>query len=470
MKPHIAVIGDLMIDHYLWGKSDRISPEAPVPVVEIEKETSTLGGAGNVVSNLISLGADVTVFSVVGDDEIANQLVKLLENIGAKHFLVMDEKRKTSKKSRIIASHQQVIRYDKESKTPIDTKHEKELIKALFTSVHTFDLILISDYNKGVVTKSLIEKINFVALGTNLKVLADPKGSDFSKYLGCYLLTPNKKEASLATNIDIVDDDSLYQALKKLHNIAALQIPLITLSEDGIAFLDENSNLIKKPTVAKEVFDVTGAGDTVLAALGIMLAQNKNINDAVSFANLAAGVVVGKIGSATVNMQEIEEYKLSLHQSSVENKIQSFNKISNTISFLKQKNKKIVFTNGCFDILHKGHASYLNQAKKLGDILIVGLNSDDSVKRLKGKNRPINTQEDRAYILASLEAVDYVVIFDEDTPYSLIKIIKPDILVKGADYKNKQVVGSDIAKEVKLIEFVDGKSTTNLINQIQKRS
>jgi D-beta-D-heptose 7-phosphate kinase/D-beta-D-heptose 1-phosphate adenosyltransferase len=331
MKPHIAVIGDLMIDHYLWGKSDRISPEAPVPVIEIEKETSTLGGAGNVVSNLISLGADVTVFSVVGDDEIANQLVKLLENIGAKHFLVMDEKRKTSKKSRIIASHQQVIRYDKESKTPIDTKHEKELIKALFTSVHTFDLILISDYNKGVVTKSLIEKINFAALGTNLKVLADPKGSDFGKYLGCYLLTPNKKEASLATNIDIVDDDSLYQALKKLHNIAALQIPLITLSEDGIAFLDENSNLIKKPTVAKEVFDVTGAGDTVLAALGIMLAQNKNINDAVSFANLAAGVVVGKIGSATVNMQEIEEYKLSLHQSSVENKIQSFNKISNNI-------------------------------------------------------------------------------------------------------------------------------------------
>jgi len=243
---------------------------------------------------------------------------------------------------------------------------------------------------------------------------------------------------------------------------------MITLSEDGIAYLDKKDNLIISPTVAKEVYDVTGAGDTVLASLGYSLAIGKNIEESVKFANLAASVVVGKIGSATATIEEIEEYKSSIHKSSIDSHIKTFEEIQKTIKRLKQQNKKIVFTNGCFDILHRGHISYLDIAKSFGDILIVGLNSDNSVRTLKGENRPINNEDDRAFILGALESVDYVVKFSEDTPLNLIELIKPDILVKGGDYKGKIIVGSDIAKEVKLVNFIDGKSTTNTIKKIQK--
>lgn len=447
------------------GKTDRISPEAPVQVVEVEKETTVLGGAGNVVNNLVALGADVMVISVVGEDKNADELTQMLEKIKVRHYLICDENRKTTKKSRIIASHQQVVRYDHESKEEISPQSEAIIIAGLLKIIDKFDTILVSDYGKGVITNSLMGKINFCASGNDVKVLVDPKGDDYSKYIGSYLLTPNKKEAQIATKIEIDDDESLKVALKKLHNTACLQVPMITLSEDGIAILDENNNVVKKPTVAREVYDVTGAGDTVLASLGYCLAKDDNIIEAMEFANLAAGVVVGKIGSATATLEEIEEYKSSLHKSSIESHIKTFKEIENTVERLKKQNKKIVFTNGCFDILHKGHVQYLDKAKSFGDVLILGLNSDSSVKALKGDNRPINTQDDRAYILAALESVDYVVIFDDNTPLSLIQIVKPDILVKGGDYEGKEVVGSDIAKEVNLVQFVDGKSTTKTIEK-----
>jgi len=466
-KPNILVIGDLMIDHYLWGNVNRISPEAPVQVVEVEKETTVLGGAGNVVNNLVALGADVMVMSVVGEDKNGDEITQMLESIKVKHYLICDKNRKTTKKSRIIASHQQVVRYDHESKEDISAESEALLTTGLLNIIEEFDVVLVSDYGKGVITDSLMGKINFCASGNDVKVLVDPKGDDYSKYIGSYLLTPNKKEAQIATKMEINDDASLKVALKKLHNTACLQVPMITLSEDGIAILDENNNVIKKPTVAREVYDVTGAGDTVLASLGYCLAKDDNIVEAMEFANLAAGVVVGKIGSATATLEEIEEYKSSLHKSSIESHIKTFKEIENTVERLKKQNKKIVFTNGCFDILHKGHVQYLDKAKSFGDVLILGLNSDSSVKALKGDNRPINTQDDRAYILAALESVDYVVIFDDNTPLSLIQIVQPDILVKGGDYEGKEVVGSDIAKEVKLVQFVDGKSTTKTIEKIQ---
>ena len=314
-----------------------------------------------------------------------------------------------------------------------------------------------------------MNKINFCASSFDKKVLVDPKGDDYSKYIGSYLLTPNKKEAILATDIDIQDKNSLKEALKSLHNKASLTVPMITLSEDGIAILDENDEVIITPTVAREVYDVTGAGDTVLASLGFCLAQGEDILSSVKFANLAAGVVVGKLGSATASIEEIEEYKSTLHKSSIDSHIKTFAEIEKTVKRLKKQNKKIVFTNGCFDILHRGHVSYLDVAKSYGDILILGLNSDESVKRLKGENRPINNEDDRGFILAALESVDYVVTFSEDTPLELIKIIKPDILVKGGDYKGKEVVGSDIANEVKLVEFIDGKSTTKTISKIKNQ-
>ena len=466
-KPNILVIGDLMIDHYLWGSANRISPEAPVQVVDVQKETTVLGGAGNVVNNLVSLGADVMVISVVGEDAVSAELTQMLEDIKVRQYLICDENRKTTKKSRIIASAQQIIRYDQESKEDISAQSEALITMGLLKIIDQFDVILVSDYGKGVITDSLMGKIIFCASGSNTKVLVDPKGDDYTKYIGSYLLTPNKKEAQEATNIDINDDASLKVALKKLHNTACLQVPMITLSEDGIAILDENDNVIKKPTVAREVFDVTGAGDTVLASLGYCLAKGDNIVDAMEFANLAAGVVVGKIGSATATIEEIEEYKSSLHKSSIESHLKTFDEIEQTVARLKKQNKKIVFTNGCFDILHKGHVQYLDKAKSFGDVLILGLNSDASVSALKGPSRPINNEDDRGYILAALESVDYVVKFTDDTPLSLIEIVQPDVLVKGGDYEGKKVVGSEIAKELKLVQFVDGKSTTKTIEKIQ---
>jgi D-beta-D-heptose 7-phosphate kinase/D-beta-D-heptose 1-phosphate adenosyltransferase len=466
--PKILVVGDLMIDHYLWVDTNRISPEAPVQVVNITNESSVLGGAGNVVNNLVSLGSDVTVMSAIGEDKNADELQLLLDEINVEHYLIIDENRKTTKKSRIISSNQQIVRYDNETLEPINYECEKALTIKVLEIIHNYDIVLLSDYGKGVLSENLISKIIFIANGANIKVLVDPKGKDYTKYAGAYTLTPNKMEAQLATGIKITDDDSLKEALIMLRNNALLDTPMITLSEDGIAILDINENIIKKPTVAREVFDVTGAGDTVLASLGYYLALNNTIEDSLEFANLAAGVVVGKIGSATASIEEIEEYKSSLHKSSIESHIKSFKEIEKTVKRLKEKGKNIVFTNGCFDILHRGHVSYLDVAKSFGDVLILGLNSDESVKRLKGESRPINNQDDRAYILAALESVDYVVHFEEDTPYELIKLVEPDILVKGADYEGKDVVGSDIAKELKLVTFIDGKSTTKTIEKINK--
>ena len=302
----------------------------------------------------------------------------------------------------------------------------------------------------------------------NKKVLVDSKGIDYLKYKGAFLLTPNKKEASIATNINILDEASLTDAIVKLKSMCNLDISLITLSENGIAIYDRKLRTL--PTAAKEVFDVTGAGDTVLASLGFAIACGYSIDESVAFSNLAGGVVVGKIGSATATINEIIEYESSLNKSSSDKHIKNRVEIANLSQKLKLKGKKIVFTNGCFDLLHAGHISFLETAKSFGDVLILGLNSDRSVTALKGKERPINIQADRAYILAALEVVDYVVIFDEDTPYELIKSIKPHTLVKGGDYKGKEVVGQDIADELKLVKFVNGKSSTQTIEKIKQHN
>ncbi len=466
-KPNILVIGDLMIDHYLWGSCDRISPEAPVQVVNVKKESSVLGGAGNVINNLVTLGSVVDVISVIGNDSVANELKSLLEKIDVPTSnLVVENNRKTSKKSRLIASQQQVLRYDMESIDDINENSHKQIIQTLEKNIYKYSSIILSDYGKGVLTTNLTKEIIKIANKNNIKVLVDPKGKDYSKYKGSYTLTPNKKEAMEATNIDIKDESSLIEALKILKTQCELEVSLITLSEQGIAIFDDELTI--KPTVAREVYDVTGAGDTVIASIAFALGNNLDIKDAIYFANLAAGVVVGKIGSATTTLDEIYEYEYSLHKSNSTSHIKTFDEIKTLASKLHSQGKKIVFTNGCFDILHVGHVKYLEVAKSYGDVLILGLNADSSVRKLKGPTRPINTQDDRAYILASLESVDYVVIFEEETPYELIKLIKPHVLVKGGDYEGKEVVGQDIADELKLVQFVDGKSTTNTIKRIQE--
>ena len=464
--PHILVVGDLMIDHYLWGKCERISPEAPVQIVSIEKETSVLGGAGNVIHNLIDLGATVDVLSVIGDDESAQELKALLKKVKVSNEgLIVQKNRSTSKKSRIIASQQQVLRYDKETTQTIAKEQEVAIVTRFEVQLPQYDIVILSDYGKGVLTPTLTQSLITLTKASGKKVLIDPKGSDYSKYKGATLLTPNKKEAIEASKIDIVDKNTLQQAISTLKEHCQLDIALITLSEEGIALYDET--LRTHPTVAREVFDVTGAGDTVIASLGFALALGHDIDDAVKFANLAAGVVVGKIGSATATLDEIITYESSLNKSTNNAHNKTLEEITLLTQELKKNGKKVVFTNGCFDLLHIGHVKYLEEAKSYGDVLIVGLNSDESVRRLKGESRPVNSEYDRAYLLAALEAVDYVVKFHEDTPYELIKAITPHILVKGGDYEGKEVVGQEIADELRLVKFVDGKSTTKIIERIQ---
>ena len=467
VRPKILVVGDLMIDKYLWGECSRISPEAPVQVIDVSSESEVLGGAGNVLNNLTSLGVETAILSVIGDCDISKNLKSLLASakVNETHLITKSD-RVSSKKTRIIASHQQVVRYDIETSKNIDKESELELITIFKSIVSGYDLIILSDYGKGVLTEKVTTAIIKESAKHGIKVIADPKGDDYSKYFGAYLLTPNKKEASIATGVKIQDKISLLNALKQLKSDCNLSFSLITLSDEGIAYLDKNLKI--HPTVAREVFDVTGAGDTVIASLGYAIAANLNIDEAVQFANLAAGVVVGKIGSATVTIDEIIEYQHSIHQSGCEENILSLDSLLSEINKHRNNSKRIVFTNGCFDILHVGHVQYLHQAKKLGDILIVAINSDNSVKLNKGPSRPINSFEDRACIIASLESVDYVIKFEEETPLNLIKKITPDFLVKGGDYKNKQVAGQDFAKELVLIDFVSGKSTTNIIKQIKK--
>jgi D-beta-D-heptose 7-phosphate kinase / D-beta-D-heptose 1-phosphate adenosyltransferase len=464
--PKLLVIGDLIIDKYLWGECDRISPEAPVQIVNIKKENTVLGGAGNVVNNLNSLGAKVDVISVIGKCKASSLLKSLLHEIGVStKFLITQDNRITPKKSRIIASHQHVVRYDSESKEDI-TSHSQDLIVEVFKKiVNKYDAVLLSDYGKGILTKDLTQLIIKLANKYNKKVLVDPKGLNYSKYKGAFLLTPNKKEASEATRINIVDDMSLKKAIIQIKHECSLDFSLITLSENGIAIFDDNLRI--HPTATREVYDVTGAGDTILASLGFALSCNYEIDNAVEFSNLAAGVVVGKIGSSTTTISEIIEYESSLNKSSSETHIKEIDEIAILSKELSNRGKKIVFTNGCFDLIHAGHVKYLETAKSFGDILIVGLNSDKSVAKLKGENRPINNQNDRAFILAALEVVDYVVIFNEDNPYDLISLINPSILVKGGDYKGKNIIGQNIVSDIRLVDFVEGKSTTKTIKKIQ---
>jgi len=466
-NPNIIVIGDLILDKYLWGNCDRISPEAPVQIIDIDSDSYFLGGAGNVANNLISLGANVTVLSVVGQFGTASKITDLLKTakVNSKH-IIFEKNRRTSQKTRLISSQQQVIRFDRETLNDISEDSQDNLIAIFSSIVNDYDFVVLSDYGKGVLTEKLTQSIIKISKENDVKLIVDPKGSDYSKYKGAYTITPNKKEAVLATGINITDTESLTNALIQLKDNLKLDKSLITLSHDGIAAYD--IELKEFPTSAIEVFDVTGAGDTVIASLAFALSSGLSFENAIKLSNLAAGVVVAKIGSATASIEEIIEFESKLHKSSFEDHIKDRREIKKILDSNKILGKKIVFTNGCFDILHIGHVKYLQEAKRLGDILVVGINSDSSVRKLKGSPRPFNSEEDRSSIIASLESVDYVVIFDEETPEKLIKFLLPDTLVKGGDYQNQTIAGQEFVNEVKLINFVEGKSTTSVIEKIKE--
>lgn len=451
--PRILIIGDLMLDHYVWGSVERISPEAPVQILKITQENNRLGGASNVALNLIALGAKAHICGIVGDDMDGKNIINLLDSAGVnRDLLCVKSDFQSIKKTRFIASNQQVLRVDRES---VDMSLDSAILARIADCIEQFSAIILSDYGKGALSIDFTKQIIALANDKKIPILCDPKGDDYSKYANATLLTPNRKEAQIATNIRIDSRDSLLSALKKLKNDYNLKYGLITLSEDGMAIFD--SKLTQIPTLAKEVYDVTGAGDTVISALAFGLCNGMDIQTSAKFANAAAAVVVGKIGSAQATRAEILSIMGGdMHIDEIE-----------LIADLKRSGKKIVFTNGCFDILHLGHISYLREAKSYGDILVVGLNSNESVRRLKGDSRPINDEGDRAQILKELECVDFVIIFDEDTPLNLIAKIQPDILVKGADYKGKEVVGSEIVSDVRLVDFTEGKSTTKIIEKIK---
>lgn len=451
--PKILIIGDLMLDHYVWGSVERISPEAPVQILKITRENNRLGGASNVALNLIALGAKAHICGIVGDDMDGKNIISLLDSAGVnRDLLCVKSDFQSIKKTRFIASNQQVLRVDRES---VDMSLDSQTLARIGDSLEQFSAIILSDYGKGALSVDFTKQIIALANDKKIPILCDPKGDDYSKYANATLLTPNRKEAQIATNIRIDSRDSLLSALKKLKNDYNLKYGLITLSEDGMAIYD--SKLTQIPTLAKEVYDVTGAGDTVISALAFGLCNGMDIYESAKFANAAAAVVVGKIGSAQATRAEILSIMGGdMHIDEIE-----------LIADLKRSGKKIVFTNGCFDILHLGHISYLREAKSYGDILVVGLNSNESVRRLKGDSRPINDESDRAQILRELECVDFVIIFDEDTPLNLIRQIQPDILVKGADYKGKEVVGSEIVSDVRLVDFVPNKSTSEIVKKIK---
>jgi D-beta-D-heptose 7-phosphate kinase/D-beta-D-heptose 1-phosphate adenosyltransferase len=464
------VIGDLMLDEYLWGKTERISPEAPVQVVDISREDLRLGGAGNVINNLMTLGCQVHVAGVLGDDGDGRLLLRLLEekSVGIRGVLMAPD-RTTSRKTRILASNQQMLRIDRESQNPIPAEMETRLADHVRSAADDFHVILVSDYLKGVLTEGLLKEIFAVGREKGIPVVVDPKGNDFRKYRGATLLTPNRKEAQTASHIAIVDEASLLRAGRSLARDLDLEALVLTRSEEGMTLFPRGGEEIHLPTEAREVYDVSGAGDTVLAMMGLGLAGELSLEAAARLANVAAGIVVGKVGTSTVSPGEILEVIGRRHQDT-DLKIKDREVLAGILEMEREKGRTVVFTNGCFDLLHVGHVKYLQKARRLGDLLVLGLNSDESIRRLKGPRRPLINQDERAHILAALDCIDYLVIFDEDTPLELIEALRPKILVKGGDYSPEGVVGKDLVESfggrVELIQFVDGKSTTNIIEKI----
>jgi D-beta-D-heptose 7-phosphate kinase / D-beta-D-heptose 1-phosphate adenosyltransferase len=467
------VIGDLMLDEYLWGKTERISPEAPVQVVDIGREDLRLGGAGNVVNNLLALGCRVEVASALGDDEDARRLKGMMVDLGVGIEGIFSEAgRTTGRKTRIIASNQQMLRFDRESRDAISVELEEQLISFVQKTASSFDVILVSDYLKGVLTERLLRHIIATGREKGIPVVIDPKGSDYRKYRGATVLTPNRKEAQAASGISIADEESLRLAGRTLRDELELEALLLTRSEEGMTLFFRDGQEENLPTVAREVYDVTGAGDTVLSFLGAGLACGLPLSEAARLANLGAGVVVGKVGTSTVLPDELLNAHSHLHHDA-DAKIHSRETLSRLLEEERRKGKTVVFTNGCFDLLHVGHVKYLQAARRLGDLLVLGLNSDASIRRLKGPNRPLIGQEERAHIMAALNCIDFVVIFDEDTPRDLISALRPQILVKGGDYTPEGVVGKDLVESwggrVELIHFVDGKSTTGIVERILRQ-
>lgn len=461
----VLVLGDVMLDRFIYGAVDRISPEAPVPVIAVEKETAMLGGAGNVARNVAALGAKAVLIGLVGRDDAGATLRGMIDaEHGLEAELIVDPKRRTTEKVRYISGSHQMLRVDREDRGLGDSE---ALLAAFRGRLASADVVVLSDYAKGVLTPEVTRGAIDAARAAGKPVIVDPKSRDLARYDGATLVKPNRKEAAEATGIIDPSDEASEEAGAAILAMApALEAALITRGGAGMTLAARGQAPIHLPATAIEVFDVSGAGDTVAATLALAVAAGASLADAARLANLAGGLVVAKLGTDVVTAAELTA-RAGAAEGPAEVKIADRDHARSIVEGWRARGLKVGFTNGCFDLLHPGHVSLLSQAKAACDRLIVGLNTDASVSKLKGPTRPVQKEHGRATVLASLSSVDLVVLFDEETPLALIEAFRPDVLVKGADYTVETVVGSDVVLayggKVLLAELKPGQSTTNLI-------
>ncbi|MEW6418487.1 MAG: D-glycero-beta-D-manno-heptose-7-phosphate kinase [Nitrospirota bacterium] len=474
-RSHILVIGDIMLDTYLWGHVERISPEAPVPIFRKLRQSEAAGGAGNVVLNLANLGCTVTILGIRGNDAPGQSLVRQFNKANIHSHLLVDHDRSTITKTRIVSQGQQLLRLDEEDIRPVSIPNKNELIGLVQAAIPNCDAVILSDYGKGLLqTDGLAQAVIALASKRNIPVIIDPKGKDWERYKLATCVTPNTMELEMVYGESISNEDRLVEAMQSVMTEYKLEWLVVTRGALGMCIMDLASKPIFIPTVARQVYDVSGAGDTVVSTLALCVGCGLAFPEAAKVANLAAGIVVGKLGTQPINLFEL---KASLLTSGLDgitgdnmHKIASGPAAMMQVGAWKAAGQKIVFTNGCFDLLHPGHIHLLRHAKDLGDRLVVGLNSDASVRRIKGPDRPVLGEKDRASLLASLQYVDMIILFEDDTPSDLIKMLRPDILAKGADYAKEAVVGGEILEsyggEIRLVPMLADYSTTRLRNKI----
>ncbi|CAD7857074.1 MAG: D-glycero-beta-D-manno-heptose 1-phosphate adenylyltransferase (EC 2.7.7.70) / D-glycero-beta-D-manno-heptose-7-phosphate kinase (EC 2.7.1.167) [Olavius algarvensis Gamma 1 endosymbiont] len=466
----VVVVGDLMLDRFLWGRVQRVSPEAPVPVVDLERETRSAGGAANVARNLLGLGLQVALVGVTGADTGRDLLLEELTRADlATDGILIARDRGTTVKTRVVGNRRQMVRIDEERTAPLIESDRERLLATATAHLAQADALVLSDYAKGVLGRDLCRTLIESARDLDLPVLVDPKGKDFDRYAGATSITPNRGELALATGVDARDLEALLAAGSALRERLHLESLVLTLSEQGMVLIGPDGDH-RLPAMAREVYDVSGAGDTVIATFAAGLVAGLGWVDTTRLANLAAGIVVGKVGTAPITARELLAAISEAEVGTQAAKIQVAEEAQAQVRRWQADGERVVFTNGCFDLLHVGHVTYLERARRQGRRLVVGLNTDASVRRLKGPERPLIGQEDRARVLAALAAVDAVVLFDQDTPLALIEQLRPDVLVKGADYREDQVVGAEAVKSrggrVVLVPLVENRSTTEIITRL----
>jgi D-beta-D-heptose 7-phosphate kinase/D-beta-D-heptose 1-phosphate adenosyltransferase len=475
-SPQVLVLGDFMLDVYIYGDAVKISPEAPVPVLKISETEHRSGGAGIVAANLAALGAKVYCLGVIGDDQDGEILTAKLTDAGANiDGLFMAENHPTISKQRLIglAQHihrQQLMRIDRESTEPLSEELNERLLAAYKDTLPEIDIVCLQDYNKGLLSDPLCRQMIRLANRANKKVLVDPSLSgEYSKYTGATAIMPNRKESSAAVGFKVTDTETAAKAADYLFQKLQLEAVIITLDKEG-AYLRTESKSLMIPTRPRSVYDVTGAGEMVMAMLAAALAAGCDYETAVQLSNIVGGIEVEKFGTATVTIEEIAD-EIAARNRDASGKIRPVDSLLHEIERHRRNKKTILFTNGCFDVLHRGHLEYLRFCRRHGDVVILGLNSDKSVRMIKGPDRPINNQDDRAALLAAMEMVDYVTLFDEPSVLNLVKKVKPDVLIKGEDWAVKGVVGREFVEsyggKVVLAPLVENRSSTATIEKIR---